>query len=194
MSQYPPEIAPQYPDQETIYHYKVNVAFPDGSLHEFMPRVGSSIDQGYSDIRPDGYQTRFTGGHVQDVPYLTNTVTYYTFDGTYVRLEVQHDSDGNWWNNPWTLYFSDGTKVTNFGTRVTDRNGNYTEWSNITYNGHPSTQLIDQLGRKIILENQGFTGGDVIHVPGVGGVDLTYQVYWKSLQVFKTYSTDDPGK
>ncbi len=84
MSQYPPEITPQYPAQETIYHYKVKVAFPDGSQHEFFPRVDSLVDQGYSDIRPDGYQSRFNGSYVQDVPYFTNTVTYYTFDGTYI--------------------------------------------------------------------------------------------------------------
>jgi RHS repeat-associated protein len=195
MSQYPPEIAPQYPATETIRHYKVRVAFPDGSVHEFLPRgFGSPMDEGYYDIRPDGWRSQFNGSYVADVPYLTNTLTYYTFDGTYIKLEVQHDSDGNWWNNPWTLYFPDGTKVTNLGTRITDRNGNYVEWSNVTYNGHPATQLIDQLGRKIIIENQGFSGGDVIHVPGVGSADLTYQVHWKSIQVFKTYSTDDPGK
>jgi len=189
MYQYPPEIAPQYPASETIYHYKVKVAFPDGSVHEFMPRVGSQIDQGYSDIRPDGYQSRFNGSYVQDFPYFTNNVIYYTFDGTYVRLEVQHDSDSSWGNNPWTLTFPDGTKVTNFGNRITDRNGNYVEFSGITYNGHPSTQLIDQLGRKIIIEQGGVSGGDLIHVPGVGGADLTYQVYWKSIQIYKWYST-----
>jgi RHS repeat-associated protein len=195
MSQYPPEIAPQYPATETIRHYKVKVAFPDGSVHEFLPRgFGSPLEEGYYDIRPDGWQTRFTGGYVQDVPYLTNTLTYYTFDGTYIKLEVQHDSDGNWWNNPWSLYFPDGTKVSNFGTRITDRNGNYVEWSNVTYNGHPATQLMDQLGRKIVIENQGVSDGDVIHVPGLNGTDLTYQVHWKTIQVFKTYSTDDPGK
>ncbi len=80
MSQYPPEIAPQYPATETIRHYKVKVAFPDGSVHEFLPRgFGSPMEEGYYDIRPDGWQTRFTGGYVQDVPYLTNTLTYYTF-------------------------------------------------------------------------------------------------------------------
>ena len=125
MYQYPPEIAPQYPASETIYHYKVKVAFPDGSVHEFMPRVGSQIDQGYSDIRPDGYQSRFNGSYVQDFPYFTNNVIYYTFDGTYIRLEVQHDSDSSWGNNPWTLTFPDGTKVTNLGKRITDRNGNH---------------------------------------------------------------------
>ncbi len=192
MYQYPPEMAPQYPAQETIYHYKVKVAFPDGSLHEFMPRVGSLIDQGYSDIRPDGYQSRYIGGYVQDVPYFTNNVIYYTFDGTYIRLEVQHDSDSNPWNNPWTLTFPDGTRVTNFGSRITDRNGNYVEFSSTTYNGHLATQLMDQLGRKIVIEYGGVSGGDVIHVPGVGGVDLTYQVYWKGIQVFKTYSTAVP--
>jgi RHS repeat-associated protein len=189
LSQYPLEIMPQYPDPATLYHYKVKVAFPDGSLHEFLPRIGSQFDEGYSDFRPDGWRTQFDGSHTIDVPYLTSTFTYYTFDGTYIRLEVQHDSDGSWANNPWTLYFPDGTKVTNYGTRITDRNGNYVEFSNITYNGHAATQLMDQLGRKVILEHQGFSGGDVIHVPGVGGVDLTYRVYWDAVQVYKTYST-----
>jgi RHS repeat-associated protein len=193
MSQYSPQTAPQYPAQETIYHYKVKVAFPDGSLHEFMPRVGSLIDQGYSDIRPDGFQSRYIRGYVQDVPYFTNNVTYYTFDGTYIRLEFQHDSDSSPWNNPWTLSFPDGTKVTNFGARITDRNGNYVEFSNTTYNGHFATQLIDQLGRKVIIEYQGISDGEIIHVPGVGGVDLTYQVHWKGIQIFKTYSTVMPG-
>ena len=186
--QYPPEIAPQYPASETIYHYKVKVAFPDGSVHEFMPRVGSFIDEGYSDIRPDGFQSRYIGGYVQDVSYFTNNVIYYTFDGSYIRLEVQHDSDNNPWNNPWTLTFPDGAKVTNFGSRITDRNGNYVEFSNVTYNGHVATQWMDQLGRKIVLE-YGAGSGDIIHVPGVGGADLTYQVHWKGIQIFKTYST-----
>src|SRR4029078_7684656 len=157
-------------------------------MHEFMPRVCSFIDQGYSDIRPDGFQSRYIGGYVQDVSYFTNSVIYYTFDGSYIRLEVQHDSDNNPWNNPWTLTFPDGTKVTNFGNRITDRNGNYVEFSNVTYNGHLATQLIDQLSRKVILEH-GTGSGDIIHVPGVGGADLTYQVHWKGIQIFKTYST-----
>ncbi len=53
---------------------------------------------------------------------------------------------------------------------------------------------MDQLGRKIIIEYQGVSDGEIIHVPGVGGADLTYQVHWKGIQIFKTYSTDDPGK
>src|SRR5262249_49780206 len=43
----------------------------------------------------------------------------------------------------------------------------------------------------IVIEYQGISNGDMIHVPGVGGVDLTYQVHWKNIQVFKTYSTYD---
>jgi len=190
MSQYPPEIAPQYPATETIRHYKIKVAFPDGSLREFLPRgFGSPMEEGYYDIRPDGWQATFNGSYVEDVPSLTSTLTYYTFDGTYIKLEVQHDSDGNWWNNPWTLYFPDGTKVSNYGSRISDRNGNYVEFSNVTYNGHLATQLIDQLGRKIVIDWEGISDGDVIHVPGVGGADLVYQIHWKGIQVYKTYST-----
>src|ERR1043165_331020 len=194
MDQYPPEIAPQYPDIQTIRHYKLRVAFPDGSVHELMPRgFGSFTQDGYYDVRPDGFQTQFVNGIVQDVAALATTLTYYTFDGTYLRLEVQHDSDAYWWNNPWTLYFPDGTKVIN-GNRIMDRNGNYVEWTGITYNGHVATQLMDQLGRKIIIESQSLSDGEIIHVPGVGGVDLTYQVHWKTIEVFKTYSTYPLGQ
>ena len=148
------------------------------------------MQDGYYDIRPDGWQTRWVNGaYTQDFPHLTGTLTYYSFDGTYVRLEIQHDSDGLWGTNPWTLYFPDGTKVTHYGNRITDRNGNYVEFSNITYNGHAATQLIDQLGRKLIIEKGGLSEPDVIHVPGVGGVGLTYQLHWKFIQVYKTYST-----
>ncbi len=189
-SQYPYELQPQFPDSQAINHWKVKVAFPDGSLHEFLPRGFGTVQDGYYDIRPDGWQTRWAPNQTaQDYPYLTGTLTYYSFDGTFLRLEIQHDSDGNWWNNPWTLYFPDGTKVTNYGSRITDRNGNYVEFSNVTYNGHLATQLMDQLGRKIVIEYGGFSGGDVIHVPGVSGADLTYQIHWKAIQVSKTYST-----
>src|SRR5215213_5444430 len=190
MTQYPPELETKYPATETIRKYKVKVAFPDCSVHEFLPRgFGSPMEEGYYDIRPDGWQTRFNGSYVEDVPYLTNTLTYYTFDGTYIRLEIQHDSDALWGNNPWTLYFPDGTRVTSYGKRITDRNGNFVEFSNITYNSHPATQLMDQLGRKIVIEYGGVSNGEIIHVAGVNGADLTFQVHWKGIQVFKTYST-----
>ncbi len=190
MSQYPPELQPQFPSMEVIRHWKVKVAFPDGSLHEFLPRGFGTVQDGYYDVRPDGYRTQWDpDGVARDHPYLTNTLTYYSFDGTYIRLDIQHDSTEVWGDNPWTLYFPDGTKVTNYGTRITDRNGNYVEFSNITYNGHAATQLSDQLGRKTVIEYGGFSGGDVIHVPGVGGADLTYQIHWKAIQVFKTYAT-----
>jgi len=51
-------------------------------------------------------------------------------DGTYARLDIQHDSDQNPWNNPWTLYLPDGTRVTgsnNAPERIYDRNGNYVQ-------------------------------------------------------------------
>ena len=48
MNQYPPEIAPQYPATETIRHYKLRVAFPDGSVHELLPRgFGSNMEEGW---------------------------------------------------------------------------------------------------------------------------------------------------
>jgi hypothetical protein len=130
MSQYPYQLFPQWPETDQIYHWKLKVAFPDGSMHEFLPRGFGTAgkNDGYFDIRPDGWQTRWADGgcgtpcyYGWDFPHLTNTLTYYTFDGSFLRLEIEHDSDNNWSNNPWTLYFPDGTKVRN-GNRITDRN------------------------------------------------------------------------
>lgn len=50
---------PQYPDMKAIYRWKVKMVFPDGSVHEFLPRgFGAQAEgDGYYNYRPDGWQT-----------------------------------------------------------------------------------------------------------------------------------------
>jgi RHS repeat-associated protein len=202
--QYPFGSEPQYPDPAGIYRWKLSMAFPDGSVHEFVPRGYNAnqdvLKDGFYDLRPDGWQTQWNEGHIpQDFPYISNTITYYSADASYLRLDVQHDADADQTNNAWTLYLGDGTRVTGAGTaglgtqRVTDRNGNYIEIADITYNGHQSVQLIDQLGRDVILEKGYAANTDAIHVKGAGGTELTTQIKWKTLQVYKTYITSYDG-
>lgn len=130
-----------------------------------------------------------------DIPGLAGATHYYTFDGSYLRLDVEHDSDSSWWNNPWTLTFPDGTRVSQSPTqpqRITDRNGNYVEIVGITYNGHPAQALRDQQNRQVVLESAA-VGVDIIHNLGFGGVDLAHEVHWKLLQVGgKEYCTVEP--
>lgn len=94
---------------EAQMRYKLQVSFPDGSLHEFRPSgYSDSLADGYFFIRPDGWATGCSG----DSPLVSGPMIYYSTDGTYLRLEFAHDGDSNWTNNPWTLYFPDGGRVT----------------------------------------------------------------------------------
>jgi hypothetical protein len=99
-------------------------------------------------------------------------MTYYSIDGTYLRLEFAHDGDSDWANNPWTLYFPDGGRITggNAPQRIYDRNNNYLDIQNITYNSHAATRIVDQLGRQIIVEYAG--NQDHIHQWGFNGQQL----------------------
>ena len=139
-------------DIYAVYYYQLRMSFPDGSLRTFALH-GQQDYEGYYAYRPDG-STQWSQCAIP-APQ-TGTMTYYTTDGTYLRLDVQHDADTNWSNNPWTLYLPDGGRVTggNAPQRIYDRNNNYVEVQNVTnYNGtgHTATKLVDQLGRALVI-------------------------------------------
>jgi len=154
------------------------VNFPDGSSHEFRP-IGyqDAYYDGYFNIFPDGWMTVcFGNDHFDNF----GTMTYYSTDGTYLRLDVQHDADNNWENNPWTLYFPDGMRVTggNAPQRIYDRNDNFIEIQNIILpNGHPATNISDQLNRSIQIEYAA-ANVDYVHLQGVGDQTITWTVNW----------------
>src|SRR5258708_3734465 len=182
--------------------WQVKIALPDGSLHEMIPSPQwnfSNGGDGFYNIRP-GQQAFCRGQQIGcDIngnctytytiatrSYATGTITYHSFDGTYMRLDWSPDGS-------WTLYLADGTRVTSApsgGQRILDRNGNYADLTNITYNGHPATQLIDQMGRTVIVEYQSASGQDTVHVSGTGGAPLVYQVKGGTINVNKTYQPE----
>lgn len=187
----------QFPEAE--YAFKLRVRFPDGSLHEFRPTGFQDLqDDGYFWILPDGYRAtcsgRPNGSNPLIVSYTSAPMSYYSTDGTYIRLEVQHDSDTNWSNNPWTLYFPDGHRVTggNAPQRIYDRNNNYVEIQNITYNAHPATKLIDQFNRAVIVEYTG-NSEDYIYSWGFNNEMLKWTVKWKTIYPWKKYNPTDDG-
>jgi RHS repeat-associated protein len=179
---------------EMTYVYKLRIRFPDGSTHEVRPSgfhdgFAGDAQADYFDVRPDGWREN-CGGNGQ---WFTGPISYYSTDGSFLRLDVQHDGDQSWWTNPWTLYLPDGTRVTSGASgpqRIYDRNDNYIEIGPIqNYNGtgHSGTQLSDQFGRSIILEENGAgPGEDKIIAAGFGGTVET-TVKWKQIQVNKTY-------
>ena len=142
--------------------------------------------------------------------YLATTgpMTYYSTDGSYTKLVVEHNSDPNERTggyNPWTLYFPDGRRVSgnrpNEPQRVYDRNNNYVDLLYITYNDHPAKKIVDQFGRYLIIETDGqydpWTGRetrqDYIYMQGIGGEQLRWTVKWKQIYVYKEYYTTAAG-
>jgi hypothetical protein len=64
---------------------RLMVSFPDGSTKEFRPTGWTDVD-GYYPIYPDGSSVDCTGGFL-----TTSKLTYYSIDGSYIRLDVEHD-------------------------------------------------------------------------------------------------------
>ena len=182
---------PECNSQESVYHWKVKMRFPDGGEREFRPlNFGQSpmLNDGYYAVDLNGFQTNFgcSGSWAN-----TSGMTYYSIDGSYARLEVDHDWDHYWWNNTWTLYLPDGTRVTGGGAtqqRIYDSNNNYVEFRSVTLpNGQPATQLVDQLGRAITFESDWNTLTDYISVSGFGGEEVRTTVRWREVYVYNRY-------
>src|SRR5262245_4985680 len=110
---------------EQRYVWKLKLKFPDGSEHVFRPQsYTDALNDDYFQMRPDGWET--IPGQA-DSPAVFGNMTYYTADGTYLRLDVIHDADSDPNNNSWILYLPDGGRVTGGGSaneRIYDRNGN----------------------------------------------------------------------
>ncbi|MEQ1922405.1 MAG: RHS repeat-associated core domain-containing protein [Pyrinomonadaceae bacterium] len=182
------------PWTELTYLHKTRMVFPDGSKREMVPL-------GYSDVLNDGFYRVTHDGYVkscgQSSTRTGGPVSYYSTDGSYLRLEYSYDYDTDPNNNTWTLYMPDGGKVTSGnGTtpqRAYDRNGNYVEYRTITnYNstGNLAFQVADQFERTVTLEFNGIGAGeDSIRVKGVDGEELLTKVKWKQTIVTKTYQS-----
>jgi len=177
-------------DFDAIYFFKVFIVFPDGSQHEFRLR-DQNDREGFFPYRPDGSTTNQCPENFKP---LTGTMVYYSMDGTYMRLEVQHDSDSTVSSNPWTLYLSDGSHVTGgSGTqRVYDRNGNYIEiQQHITFNGHEAVQIADQVGRRIVLEYGSAANEDAVHSWSVSGTEVVTRIKWKTISILRSYNNGE---
>ncbi|MEW6126587.1 MAG: RHS repeat-associated core domain-containing protein [Acidobacteriota bacterium] len=184
-----------YCDASYDYPYKLVLITPDGGKHPLWLDNHTNSD-GYMDVWPDGRPAcggNGTGGGV---------LTYYTYDGTYMRLDFVTDGDDNWMNNSWTLSLPNGMRVlggpiagTTAIQRIIDRNDNYLDIFDIAsdsnYNFHPTITLKDQLNRSIVLEYNYATNQDAIHVKGINAVEMLVIVQWKTITVHKVYNSSN---
>jgi RHS repeat-associated protein len=168
-----------YPEPDAYFRYKVIVHFPDGSTHEMVP-YGFSFPNG---VGPGGWSNVYGSGvtvSCQDFHALEYGpgATFYSTDGSYLRLVVNPTTAGNSWTRNWTLYSPDGTKVetTNSGQKLYDRNNNFV-----------NVGLSDQLGRQITTTNVGADGNQYVSQMGFGGQTLTWTIHWKTIWVYKPY-------
>ncbi|MCA1568252.1 MAG: hypothetical protein LC803_21930 [Acidobacteria bacterium] len=172
------------PCSASPYTVKATLTTPDGSKHPLV-LDGYTDGDGYQNVYPDG-RPACTGG-----PSLNTTLSYYTTDGTFLRVEVAHDDDQNTLNNPWTIHQPDGGRISggdiNTPQRIYDRNNNYIEIVNGSYNGHPATYLNDQVGRSVIIELNSAANQDSVHVRVSSNELLTTVVRWTNVQVRKSY-------
>lgn len=77
--------------------------------------------------------------------------------------------------------------------RIYDRNENYVEIRNATYNNHSSTEVVDQLGRLLRIEHGAEPNKDYIYQRGPNNNDIKWIVEWSAIQVFKTcYGVTNP--
>jgi RHS repeat-associated protein len=183
--------------QKNAYIWKFMVIFPDGGEHEFRPLGYTDLYQdGYYDIDPHGTQSATScvtiGPETASCGFsqsqaTTNGMTYYSTDGTFMRLFVPHTTGGDFnstWANNWTLSFPDGKRlIAGAGSQTMfDRNNNIIPIG---------TQ--DTLGRQITMQHSAATDEDVIFVIGANQQQLQWIVKWKTVYVSRQYTATTAG-
>jgi RHS repeat-associated protein len=184
---------PTVPPNEAVYSAKLTIIFPDGSRHLLRLKAGGEdfFADGYYNVAADGNWAvnRLVNGCDAQAS-LPGPLVYYTTDGTFVRLVVNHDSKSDL---SWTLYFRNGDYVLGGDDPVTfqgrpqqicDRNNNCVSLMNSILQASPYayySSLTDDYGRGIQISYGGgglHTGPDTITIPGYNGAPIQWTVQW----------------
>ena len=201
-------------DTKSWYVYKVWMVLPDGSARLFRPEGElDPHDDDYFRVLPSGWRLLdYNRGWERT---SGSKVSYYSVDGSYLRLEFEADAAGatvdsvdvtQWRDNPWTLYFPDGRRVEGMGPtadRLIDRNGNlttidrvddYDHDDNLATPGVPVVEIRDDVGRVITLRHGAGANGETL-VSQTGALDeatqtsptLTWKIKWSDVKPCRAY-------
>lgn len=150
----PTDIFHIYP-KEQVFSYRMRAVFPDGSLHTLFLEDNQQLgrygvqdpgsDHGWYAYNPglrrveappvtrsvclEVLNANETINGRPALPSITGPLTYYTNDGTHLRVTINTaaENGSSWETQEWTMYFPDGRKITGFSdamNAIYDRNNN----------------------------------------------------------------------
>lgn len=208
-----PELLRDFPSKHW-YRYQLRMVLPDGSVHQFRPEGEDDYHgDGYFRIFPTGWKLKERAQCMSEAerwiaPDRTRMVTYYSTDGTYLRLDFEPDPDTviagthdvqNLDDNAWTLTYPDGRQVKGLGKEVLqllDPNDSDTDPVTIDISRQldgeyePYDLITDEVGRTIRIEPASEDKPDrqTIRWTGADGEELTWTVHWGETGVNRTYA------
>ena len=134
--------------------YRLRVPMLDGSLHTMQLRgYGAAMNDNYSGdgffgIYPLTGRANVCAALHHDWPsQLTGWLSYYSIDGSYLKLEIYIDGSGNANAAPFYIYYPDGQRAMGHGFYIEalyDANGN-----GIHFSGHCVDEFCNQLYKTI---------------------------------------------
>jgi YD repeat-containing protein len=134
--------------------FRLVLVMPDGA-HHALKLYGQSDNNGDSSYWFDPQ----TGYNACSGQTLASPLTYYTSDGSYLRVQINTPGD------QWSIYLPDGAQASGSGiginaagpmaTSIQDRNGN--KVSIVPDNGAGATVLTDDLGRSVTITSSTVT-------------------------------------
>lgn len=187
--------------------YRLRIGLPDGSLHVLHLRgFGADISDnyigdGFYAIAPNGKRGPCAAYYTPMYPSdVTGRLTYFTSDGSFLKLEIIADGSLDWWNKDWRLYFPDGRRAIGQGAQLAtliDSNGNQIHFTNDCYDpppggdcDRPYTIISDDFNRQIKVDRN-ITGAaeetatemtDKVTVTRASG-DLTWTIDWEAFTI-----------
>ena len=183
---------------------KISLVTPDGGSH-LLWLEGHTDQFGFVDYVPDG---TFNCAGEPSPQAQPNDLTYFTVDGSFLRVQVIGDNDGISKNNQWTVFMPDGSQVIHNPNhvgdvalvllqRIVDRNGNFVDitesYDNATPRNLLTTTIADQMEREVVIEYEpdptNSPNQDLIYSKGYNSADLVTKVQWKTITVRRTYLT-----
>jgi len=171
---------------KNAFRWKVMITMPDGNDKEFRPVGYGTMIDGYSNFAPDGKLWDSAGYSTCWVGYSTVTtspITYYSADGSFVRMVKDPSSDA------FSLYFPDGSDYQSTTKQLTDRFGNYIKRVSFTHNSKDANGIEDNVGRRVFWTDGTTTSEKKYYQTGFSNQLIEWTVKLKPTYVRRQYQT-----